>query len=247
MFPTVENPDQEMTQHEVCTSDQLTDSTALQPGVTQVSTADQLVLSQPVIGKEVSIETTPVPVQNNMDEIIGPNTAAAVMTLAETVMSQQVLIHSMLNGATVISTTNQSHTSDELSVVDQVLQSTEVEQMMQNVVGQQILTNHIQLPMGDDLGQSHDQQGGPLASPLAVDVNSFIQHQHHHQVHQLSNTRRNIENVVQARGAVEGANMACDEVLDDQTDTQSSSSEEAGVDSQETGRNVEDFDATEHT
>lgn len=211
---------------------------ALQPGVSQVSTADQLVLSQPVIGKEVSIETTPVLVQNTVEEMIGPSTAAAVMTLAETVMSQQALIQSMLNGATVISTANQSSAADELSVVDHVLQNTEVEQIIQNVVGQQILSSHIQLPIGDDLGQSHDQHGCPLTAPLTVDVSSFIQHP---QQTQLSITNSSTEQVVQeTHDTVEGTSMTCDEVLDDQTDTQSSSSEEVLLDREETESHAED-------
>ena len=208
---------------------------ALQPGVSQVTTADQLVLSQPVIGKEVSIETTPVLVQNSVEEVMGPNTAAAVMTLAETVMSQQALIQSMLNGATVISTANQSNAAEELSVVDHVLQNTEVEQIIQNVVGQQILSSHIHLPITDDLGQTH---GCPLTSPLTVDVNSFM----HQQAQQLPNVNNDSEQVAHETPET-STSMTCDEVLDDQTDTQSSSSEEVRFDSEETETHAEN----EHT
>lgn len=145
--------------------------------VTQAA-GDQLVLSQPMVAKEVSIETTPVHtmsllVHTGDDPMVNQDSLAQatadVVSLAETVAAQQAVIHTMLDGAAIIPTSSQS----ELSVVDQVLQQSNVEQMMQNVVSQHILSGHIQLPLSEDLEQTQEQGGA--VPHLTVDLSGFIQ------------------------------------------------------------------------
>lgn len=115
----------------------------------KISTSDQVILAQPMVAKEVSIETTPLQslqsvVQNVAEELISnqkqvlPQSSACVVSLAETVVAQQALIQSMLDGTAVVPVT-QSGSSDELTVVDHALQNQDVEQIMQSVVSQHIL------------------------------------------------------------------------------------------------------------
>ena len=94
---------------------------------------------------------------------------AEVVSLAETVVAQQAVIHTMLDGAAIIPTSSQP----ELSVVDQVLQQSNVEQMMQSVVSQHILSGHIQLPLSEELEQTQEQGGA--VPHLTVDLSGFIQ------------------------------------------------------------------------
>jgi len=112
-----------------------------------------MVLAQPIIAKEVSIETTPVTEEltTSLNTEMSP-TSTCVVSLAETVVAQQVLLQSMLDGTTVIPVT-QAETSDDLTVVDHVLEHQDVEQIMQSVVSQHI----IQLPMGRDVTMSNEQ------------------------------------------------------------------------------------------
>ena len=149
--------------------------------VTQTG-GDQLVLAQPIVAKEVSIETTPVQpmsllVQTTDDPMVGHDSlvqaTADVVSLAETVVTQQTVIHTMLDGAPIIPTTSQSG----LVMVDHVLQPSDVEHMMQNVVGQHILSSHIQLPLSaGELEQSaRVQERERDSQPLTVDMTGFIQ------------------------------------------------------------------------
>ncbi|XP_048585978.1 zinc finger protein 239 [Nematostella vectensis] len=126
---------------------------------TQTTTAEHhLVLNQPIVAKEVSIETTPVQnlhavVQSAAEELIVTQqpmsqSNAVVVTLAETVAAQQALLQSMLDGTAVIPTsqtgflTSQAGPGDELSVVEHVLEHHDVEQMMRSV-GQHILNGQM--------------------------------------------------------------------------------------------------------
>lgn len=143
--------------------------------VTQAG-GDQLVLAQPVVAKEVSIETTPVHtllVQTSDDTMTSQESLAQatadVVSLAETVAAQQAVIHTMLDGAAIIPTSSQS----ELSVGDHVLHPSNVEQMMQSVVSQHILSGHIQLPLSDELEPSNEQGGA--VPHLTIDLTGFIQ------------------------------------------------------------------------
>lgn len=145
--------------------------------VTQAA-GDQLVLAQPIVAKEVSIETTPVHTMSLLvhatdDTITTPDSLAQatadVTSLAETVAAQQAVIHTMLDGAAIIPTSSQS----ELSVVDHVLPSSNVEHMMQSVVSQHILSGHIQLPLAEDLEGAQEQDGG--VPHLTIDLTRFIQ------------------------------------------------------------------------
>jgi hypothetical protein len=135
-----------------------------------------------MVAKEVSIETTPVHclqavVQNIAEELISnqqvlPQSSTCVVSLAETVVAQQALIQSMLDGTTVIPVT-QPGSSDDLTVVDHALQHQDVEQIMQSVVSQHILGGQIQLPInGDDINVTHDQ------GTLTVEVPSFMTQSH---------------------------------------------------------------------
>ena len=144
--------------------------------VAQSNSSDQLVLGQPIVAKEVSIETTPVHpmpvlVQSTTDNLLAGQSTASVVSLAETVVAQQAIIQTIMGGGAVVPTVNQSGSSDEFSAVDHVLQQQEVEHMMQNVVhlSQQILSGHI------DLGPHH--QGGTLA----VDMSGLLQQTEHAQ------------------------------------------------------------------
>jgi len=159
---------------EPMTSQALVYSQADHTIVTQAA-GDQLVLAQPIVAKEVSIETTPVHtlLVHTTDDTISPDSLAQatadVTSLAESVAAQQAVIHTMLDGAAIIPTSSQS----ELSVVDHVLHHSNVEQMMQSVVSQHILSGHIQLPLSEDLVPSQEQGG---AEPhLTVDLSRFIQ------------------------------------------------------------------------
>ena len=145
--------------------------------VTQAA-GDQLVLAQPIVAKEVSIETTPVHTMSLLvhatDDGITTSDSLAqatadVTSLAETVAAQQAVIHTMLDGAAIIPTTSQS----ELSVVDHVLPSSNVEHMMQSVVSQHILSGHIQLPLAEDLEAAQEQDGA--VPHLTIDLARFIQ------------------------------------------------------------------------
>lgn len=142
------------------------------------ATGDQLVLAQPIVAKEVSIETTPVHTMSLLvhatdDTMTTPDSIAQatadVTSLAETVAAQQAVIHTMLDGAAIIPASNQS----EVSVVDHVLPSSNVEHMMQSVVSQHILSGHIQLPLSEDLETSHEQDG--TVPHLTIDLTRFIQ------------------------------------------------------------------------
>lgn len=136
-------------------------------------------LAQPVVAKEVSIETTPVHtllVQTSDDTMTSQESLAQatadVVSLAETVAAQQAVIHTMLDGAAIIPTSSQS----ELSVGDHVLHPSNVEQMMQSVVSQHILSGHIQLPLSrlsDELEPSNEQGGA--VPHLTIDLTGFIQ------------------------------------------------------------------------
>ena len=154
--------------------------------VTQ-ATGDQLVLAQPIVAKEVSIETTPVhtmsllvhttddPMPVNHESLA--QATADVVSLAETVVAQQAVIHTMLDSTAIIPTTSQS----ELSVVDQVLQQSNVEQMMQSVVSQHMLSGHIQLPLSEELQQTQEQ--GSSVPHLTIDLSGFIQQTDVHSTH----------------------------------------------------------------
>lgn len=153
--------------------------------VTQ-ATGDQLVLAQPIVAKEVSIETTPVHtmsllVHTTDDPMVNHDSLAQatadVVSLAETVVAQQAVIHTMLDSAAIIPTTSQS----ELSVVDQVLQQSNVEQMMQSVVSQHMLSGHIQLPLSEELQQTQEQGG--TVPHLTIDLSGFIQQTDEHSTH----------------------------------------------------------------
>lgn len=145
------------------------------------ATADQMVLAQPIVAKEVSIETTPVHTMSLLvhatDEAMTnqenlAQATADVVSLAETVVAQQAVIHTMLDGAAIIPTSSQS----ELSVVDHVLHSSNVEQMMQSVVSQHILSGHIQLPMTEeDLEPATQEESGAGVPHLTIDLSGFIQ------------------------------------------------------------------------
>lgn len=145
--------------------------------VTQ-AVGDQLVLAQPIVAKEVSIETTPVHTMSLLvhtadDPMVTQDSltqaTADVVSLAETVVAQQAVIHTMLDGAAIIPTSSHS----ELSVVDQVLHTSNVEQMMQSVVSQHILSGHIQLPLSEELEETQEQGGA--VPHLTVDLSGFIQ------------------------------------------------------------------------
>ncbi|XP_031560340.1 zinc finger protein 143-like isoform X2 [Actinia tenebrosa] len=166
----------------------------------KISTSDQAILAQPIVAKEVSIETTPVQslqtvVQNVAEELISnqqvlPHSSACVVSLAETVVAQQALIQSMLDGTAVVPVT-QSGSSDELTVVDHTLHQ-EVEQIMQSVVSHHILGSQIQLPIsGDD--ETHEQ------GTLTVEVPTYMVHSHsqnvlldqeHEDINSLENDER---------------------------------------------------------
>lgn len=146
--------------------------------VTQ-ATGDQLVLAQPIVAKEVSIETTPIPtmsllVQTTDDAMTTADrlaqATADVTSLAETVATQQAVIHTMLDGAAIIPTNGQS----ELSVVDHVLPTSNVEHMMQSVVSQHILSGHIQIPLTEELEATQEQDAGTV-SHLTIDLTGFMQ------------------------------------------------------------------------
>ncbi|KAK3751481.1 hypothetical protein QZH41_009182, partial [Actinostola sp. cb2023] len=133
----------------------------------KASTVDHIVLAQPIIAKEVSIETTPVHslqnvAQNVAEELISnqqnalPQTSTCVVSLAETVVAQQALLQSMLDGTAVIPVT-QAGSTDDLTVVDHVLHHQDVEQIMQSVVNQHILSGQIQLPISGDVMVTHEQ------------------------------------------------------------------------------------------
>lgn len=145
--------------------------------VTQAS-GDHLVLAQPIVAKEVSIETTPVQTMSllvhatddpmvNQDGLV--RATADVVSLAETVVAQQAVIHTMLDGAAIIPTSSQS----EMSVVDQVLHQSNVEHMMQGVVSQHILAGQIQLPLSVELEPGQEQGG--VVPHLTVDLSGLIQ------------------------------------------------------------------------
>lgn len=145
--------------------------------VTQAS-GDHLVLAQPIVAKEVSIETTPVQTMSllvhatddpmvNQDGLM--RATADVVSLAETVVAQQAVIHTMLDGAAIIPTSSQS----EMSVVDQVLHQSNVEHMMQGVVSQHILAGQIQLPLSVELEPGQEQGG--VVPHLTVDLSGLIQ------------------------------------------------------------------------
>lgn len=145
-----------------------------------------MVLAQPIVAKEVSIETTPVHtmsllVHTTDDPMVNHDSLAQatadVVSLAETVVAQQAVIHTMLDSAAIIPTTNQS----ELSVVDQVLQQSNVEQMMQSVVSQHMLGGHIQLPLSEELQQTQEQGG--TVPHLTIDLSGFIQQTDEHSTH----------------------------------------------------------------
>ena len=162
---------------QIVTSQALVYSQADHTIVTQAA-GDQMVLAQPIVAKEVSIETTPVHTMSLLvhatdDAMTSQDSLAQatadVVSLAETVVAQQAVIHTMLDGAAIIPTSSQS----ELSVVDHVLHSSNVEQMMQSVVSQHILSGHIQLPLSEDLEPSQEQ-GGEVPH-LTIDLSRFIQ------------------------------------------------------------------------
>lgn len=145
--------------------------------VTQ-ATGDQLVLAQPIVAKEVSIETTPIQTMSLLvqttDDVINTvdslsQATADVTSLAETVVTQQAVIHTMLDGAAIIPSSTQA----ELSVVDHVLPTSNVEHMMQSVVSQHILSGHIQIPLTDELDAPQGHHAG-TAPHLTIDL-GFMQ------------------------------------------------------------------------
>lgn len=160
----------------------------------KISTSDQVILAQPMVAKEVSIETTPVQslqtvVQNVAEELISnhqqvlPQSSTCVVSLAETVVAQQALIQSMLDGTAVVPVT-QSGSSDELTVVDHALQHQDVEQIMQSVV-----SHHILGISGDDV--TADQ------GTLTVEVPTFMVQSHSQNVlldHEEQHEDINLEN-----------------------------------------------------
>lgn len=156
-----------------------------------------MVLAQPIIAKEVSIETTPV-----TEELISSQqrelsqTSTCVVSLAETVVAQQVLLQSMLDGTKVIPVT-QAETSDDLSDVDHVLEHQDVEQIMQSVVSQHI----IHLPIGGDVTVSSEQGAINFIAPSAAPQNIAINQESEQAVNVLASDREAV--IVQVEETVE--------------------------------------------
>lgn len=181
ILPQIENIDETGEEDEQTVSSQALVYSQADHTIVSQATADQMVLAQPIVAKEVSIETTPVHTMSLLvhatDEAMTnqenlAQATADVVSLAETVVAQQAVIHTMLDGAAIIPTSSQS----ELSVVDHVLHPSNVEQMMQSVVSQHILSGHIQLPMTEeDLEPATQEEGGAGVSHLTIDLSGFIQ------------------------------------------------------------------------
>lgn len=147
---------------------------------------DHIVLAQPIIAKEVSIETTPVAeelVSNHQNDL--SETSTCVVSLAETVVAQQVLLQSMLDGTAVIPVT-QAEPSDDLTVVDHVLEHQDVEQIMQSVVSQHIVNGNIQLPIGSDVTVSNEQGTLRFIAHSTDSQNIMLNHESEQDVNTLS-------------------------------------------------------------
>lgn len=113
-------------------------------------------------------------ISNQTDTI--PQTSTCVVSLAETVVAQQALLQSMLDGSAVIPTVSQSESSDDLTV-DHALQHQDVEQIMQSVVSQHIINGQIQLPIGGDV--TSDQGTLNFIAPSNDSQNIVLSHSEH--------------------------------------------------------------------